>query len=87
MTAAAHLQTDSCPACGRLLAVRASARAVVELTDPESGALLRLHVRVCTPCLPDIQPLPDEAAVRLRHALQLARHRAEHVENDEQAMP
>lgn len=87
MTAAAHLQTDSCPACGRLLAVRASARAVVELPDPESGALLRLHVRVCTPCLPDIQPLSAEAAVRLRHALRLARQRAEHPEEQESSEP
>lgn len=87
MTAAAHLQLDHCPACGRRLAVRASVRAIAELADPETGAPVRLHVRVCAPCLPDIQTLTAEGAARLRHALRLARHRAEHLEEQEQPQP
>lgn len=76
MTISAHLQMDRCPACSARLVAHTSARAAVDLADdPETGAPLRLHVRVCVTCLPTLCPPPADVAARLRHALQLARHR------------
>jgi hypothetical protein len=60
-----------------------SAPASVDLADPETGDAIRMHFRVCRPCLPDIRDGPDpECTDRLLYALRCARRRTEHPEEE-----
>lgn len=84
MSSTIHLQLDSCPACGRRLSGRRSTPAAAEVHDPERDQRVSLRFRVCQACLPGVRAGPgDEAVTRLQYALECARHRVEHLEEQE----